>query len=121
MNTSTKATIALFGTIFLWAFMAVVAKNLVEEISPVIVLFYRLFIAAVCFLPFFLKNRIWEKPHFANLFFISLGSTVNLTLFTLGIKYTSASVSQLLYAAMPILILLHGKFFKNEIPSLRKT
>lgn len=120
MTTSLKAALALLITITLWAYMAVVARGVVTVISPITVLFYRLLIAALCFLPLFIKRRPWEKPQFAKLLIISFGSTLNLTLFTVGLKYTSASVSQLIYAAMPILILIYGKIIMGEKQANKK-
>lgn len=114
MKNSTKATFALLGTIILWSYMVVVSRQIVAEIEPITVLFLRLLIASVFFLPFFIFNHTWKKPHFWKLLFISLGSTINLTFFILGIKYTTASASQIIYAAMPILILIYGRFVYKE-------
>lgn len=120
MSKETKAAFALLGTIFLWAYMAVLARGVVTVISPVTVLFYRLLIASLFFLPFFIRGRVWKKLHFRELLLVSLGSTINLTFFTIGLKYTSASVSQLLYAAMPILILIYSRVIYNERQSAKK-
>lgn len=114
MKTSTKATLALLGTVLLWSHMVVITRGIVAFVPPITVLFYRLLIAALCFMPFFLKNRTWEKPHFIKMVLISLGATINLTFFILGIKYTSASASQIIYATMPILILSYGRFILKE-------
>ena len=120
MTSSTKATLALLGTVLLWSYMVVIARQIVSEISPVTVLFLRLLIASIFFLPFFISNHTWEKPHFLKLLLISLGSTINLTFFILGIKFTTASASQIIYAAMPILILSYGKFILKEKQTLIK-
>src|SRR3989338_8013980 len=102
MKTSSYATMALLGTVLLWSFMVVVAKGIVAVV------------AALCFLPFFIKNHTWTKPHFNKLVIISLGATVNLTFFILGIKHTTASASQIIYSAMPILVLIIGIYFKKD-------
>ncbi|OGG17853.1 hypothetical protein A3D78_06655 [Candidatus Gottesmanbacteria bacterium RIFCSPHIGHO2_02_FULL_39_14] len=120
MKTDDKATLALLGTVLLWSFMVVIARWIALIVSPITILFYRLLIAAVSFLPFFIKYRTWTKPHFIKLALISLGATINLIFFIIGIKYTSASASQIIYAAMPILILLLGKYYKGERHSLNK-
>ena len=120
MKTSSYATMALLGTVLLWSFMVVVAKGIVAVVDPITVLFFRLLVAALCFLPFFIKNHTWTKPHFNKLVIISLGATVNLTFFILGIKHTTASASQIIYSAMPILVLIIGIYFKKERQSLKK-
>ena len=120
MNTSNKATIALLSTVVLWSVLVVIARGIVSVVSPITVLFFRLLIASVCFLPIIIKNRVWEKPHFKKLALVSLASTINLTFFIIGIKYTSATASQIIYATMPILILIINRFFKKEKQSLNK-
>ena len=114
MKNSTKATFALLGTVLLWSYMVVISRQIVFDIDPVTVLFLRLLIASIFFLPFFIFNHTWKKPHFLKLLLISLGSTTNLTFFILGIKYTTASASQIVYAAMPILIFTYGRLILKE-------
>ncbi len=120
MNNSTKATFALLGTIILWSYMVVLSRQIVAEIDPITILFFRLLIASIFFLPFFIYYRTWQKPHFWKLLLISLGSTINLTFFILGIKYTTASTSQIIYASMPILILMYGRIVYKDKQTLIK-
>src|SRR3990172_8114517 len=105
MTVKQKAIGALLGTIFLWSFMVIIARFAVLRVSAIYLLFLRLLVASICFLPFFLKSRVWRNKRFKSLVLISLGSTINLTFFMLGIQYTTASASQIIYAAIPILVL----------------
>ena len=66
MNHKTKGLAALFGTVILWSFMVVLAKDLVKTVEPTIVLFLRMWIAGLMFLPFFLLSKPWKKRDFKN-------------------------------------------------------
>lgn len=120
MDYKQKALIALFTTVILWAFMVVIARGAVANTNPVVLLFLRLLVAFLAFLPILIHYRSWRKPKFKTLAVISLGSTVNLTFFMLGIEHTSASASQVVYAAIPILVLLFGTYFQKHTHTLRK-
>lgn len=120
MKTRTKALAALFGTVVLWSFMVVIARDAVSRTDSVALLFLRLLVAFLAFLPIFLKSRVWKKPKFKTLVLVSLSSTINLTFFMLGIAHTTASASQVIYAAMPILVLIFGKYFQKHTHSSAK-
>lgn len=114
MNEKIKALFALSVTILLWSLSVVISRSVVQEISPLILLFLRLFVAAIAFLPFFIKRKIWKHPHFFRLIKVSATFMINMTFFLIGIKYTSASASQLIYGATPILILIISILFLKE-------
>lgn len=120
MNSSKKAICALLTTVFLWSLMVVIARSTVVKYSPYLVLFLRLTVGSIFFLPFFIKHRTWAKPGFKKLALISLGSTVNLTFFMIGIKYTSASTSQIIYAAMPLMVLIADKLVLEKSHGMTK-
>lgn len=114
MRTKYLALGALVATIIFWGFFAVVARFAVFIASPMVLLFIRFFVAGVCFLPFFLRDKPWRKKKFRELLFVSIFSTVNVVFFMWGIQYTSASASQVIYAAQPILILLYNFLILKE-------
>ena len=119
MNHKTKGLAALFGTVILWSFMVVLAKDLVKTVEPTIVLFLRMWIAGLMFLPFFLLSKPWKKRDFKNLIMISTLSFFNIGFFIWGIKYTTAPVSQIIYALIPMLIVAINKLFtKDKIPTV---
>lgn len=120
MNTFQKAISALLATVFLWSLMVVIARFTVATYSPFYVLFLRLSVGSIAFLPFFIKHRTWAKRGFKKLALISLGSTVNLTFFMIGIKYTTASTSQIIYAAMPLLVLVVDKLVLEKSHGMKK-
>ncbi|MBI2617264.1 DMT family transporter [Candidatus Gottesmanbacteria bacterium] len=114
MRIKLLAVSALFATILFWGFFAVIARFAVFSVSPMVLLFIRFFIGAVCFLPFFLKDKPWKNKRFRELLFVSSFSTINVALFIWGIQYTSASASQVIYAVQPVLILLFNFFVLKE-------
>jgi drug/metabolite transporter (DMT)-like permease len=101
-----KAFTALIVTTLLWSLMAVISKYAVSSITGVTLLFLRMLIASIAFAPIFFYVKPWRKPHFKQLVAISTFSALNMTFYLLGIQYTSASASILIYAAMPILIII---------------
>lgn len=121
MNTTQKAVLALLGTIFLWALMAVIVKSIVILVPAALLLFLRMFVAGIFFLPIFIRLKPWRKSQFNRLLLISLGSALNITFFMFGIQYTSASASQLIYAALPMLVLVIQRFIFQEKHGRSKT
>lgn len=113
MNVKTSATLALFGTVIIWSLFAVIARVTVARVSPMMLLFLRFGIACIAFSPFLVKYKPWSKKNFGRLVVISLFSTINVAVFILGIQFTSASASQLIYAAMPILIIVYHMLFQK--------
>ncbi len=113
MSISLKAIISLLFSIFFGALIAVVSKNYVKQTPPMFILFMRFLIASICFLPFLIKSRVWRKNNFKKLLGVSLFATVNTAFFIWGIQYTTASVSQIIYAVMPILVVLVDTFIKK--------
>lgn len=106
MSVYAKAVAALLFTVVLWALVPIAAKTSVQEIPGMTILFIRMLVAALCFLPFFLHLKPWKKNGFRKLVLVSLGSTVNVAFFIWGIRYTSATASQVIYALMPVLIII---------------
>lgn len=82
----------------------------------------RFLIATVVFLPFFLKGKgHFNKKQTKQLVFYSLLFSINTILYGIGLQFTSALVSQILYATVPIFtgifsyFLIHEKFGVNKI------
>lgn len=120
MSKSSKAVIALLSTVVLWSFSVIIARATVTVASAMTVLFWRMFFAAIAFLPFFIMRKVWRKKDFWYLIKISLLSSINIVFFMWGIQYTSASTSQLIYALIPILIVLIETFYHKIKHPIRK-
>lgn len=115
-----KAFIALLATVLLWSFSVVITRGTVLNFPPMSLFFYRMAVAAIIAIPFIFSQKTWRKKGFLHLVFISLFSTVNIAFFIWGIQYTSASASQLIYAFMPILIVLIDIFYHKIRHPIRK-
>lgn len=111
---------ALLSTVVLWSFMVIIARVAVADTLPLTLLFVRMAVAAAAFLPFFIFGKPWRNKAFDKLVAVSLLSTINVTFFIVGIQYTSASASQLIYAAIPILIIITGRLFLSQIYPVRR-
>src|SRR3989338_1458926 len=120
MSKSSKAVIALLSTVVLWSFSVIIARATVTTTSAMVVLFWRMFFAAIAFLPFFIMRKVWRKKDFWYLIKISFLSSINIVFFMWGIQYTSASASQLIYALIPILIVLIETFYHKIKHPIRK-
>lgn len=114
MKAKYKALLALLATVFLFSIHVVIVRSEVSRTSSMFIFFLRMLVASVCFLPFFIARKVWKKPKFGKLMAISLFSSVNLAFFMWGIKYTTASASQMIYAAQPILTIFVANYFLKE-------
>lgn len=114
MTTKVKALIGLGVTVILFSFVVIVSRISVSSIPQLTLMFFRMLVASVAFLPFFIKSKVWKKEKFKQLLLISTLSTINVLFFMWGIKYTTASASQLIYAAQPILTIIFSSLLWNE-------
>src|SRR3989344_959931 len=110
MSNKTKAILViLFGSIFGGAASPVI-KIAIQEIPPFSFSFIRFFIASVFLLPMFIKQKPKFDSDFRKLILLSLLPTINIGLFAIGVKLTTASIAQMLYAGVPIIVVLIGYF-----------
>lgn len=94
----------------------VFVKIALKEIPPFTFTFLRFFIASLLILPFFLKLKPKIDSKIIRILILSLLATVNVTLFAFGVRLTTASISQLLYMAVPIFAgILSYIFLKEKI------
>src|SRR4030043_1025804 len=120
MTNKLKAVSALLLAVIFWSIMVVVSRSVVGKIRPFSVNYYRLFIASVAFLPFFIQRKPWRSNKFPKLLAVSLFTMINFTFFMQGIQYTSASASQLIYSFTPVMIMVISALFFREKFLLRK-
>lgn len=113
-TTKTKAVIALIGVVLIWSVHAIISRTVVQEIPPMTLSFLRMLTASVLFLPLVLSSKPWKKNKFGSLVLISGLSVINILLFIWGVQYTSASTSQLIYAAIPVFVVLVNIFLLKE-------
>jgi len=101
MSKKTYALIAIIVAGILWSTAGVAAKTLVADVSPFVVGFWRFFLASLCILPFFLK----EKPTWKRMRELVAPSTIaalNVPFYYIGIQSTTANAASLIFAGSPL-------------------
>lgn len=114
MSNPVKAGIALLLSVFFGATIPIVIKLALTDVGPFYILFLRCFFGTLALLPVLIIEKPYKKKHFNKLLLLGLLASGNTAIFVWGIQYTSASVSQVLYAAMPLLIILLSSFVWKE-------
>lgn len=118
-----KALFLIILAALFWGATAAVTKIGLLEIPPLSFAFLRFLLASFLIIPFLIlkKNGFGEiRRGIKSLGPVSLLATVNIILFTLGIKLTTATIGGLLYAGTPLLTSLLLYFFWKEKISLQK-
>ncbi len=116
MNNKLKAFIAIIlGSLIVGA-ISPVTKIAILKIPPFSFTFIRFLLSSMCLLPLFLKSKPKIEKGLIVLILLSLLPSLNIALFVVGLKLTTASIAQFLYAGTP---LLSGIFsyllFKDKI------
>src|SRR3989344_8748412 len=116
MSDKNKAVLAIIVGSILGGAMSSVIKIAIRHIPPFSFSFIRFLIASVCLLPLFIKSKPKLDKEFTKLILLSILPTLNIALFAVGVKTTTASIAQMLYAGTPLLVGLIGYFlFKNRL------
>ena len=121
MNTK-KANyiICLISSILIFSTFEVVCKKVGGYISPTQLTCYRFFIGGLILLPFSIRElkirdmHLKSKDYLLFLFFGFLLVSCSMTLSQLGIQYSNASISAVLFSSNPLFISLFSVPFLNE-------
>lgn len=118
MSDREKAFTAILLITLIGAGTPPVTKIGLFEMPPLSFAFVRFALASLFILPFFLPKRKNLRKEFSKLILVSLLATGNIIFFVLGIKLTTANISQLIYAAVPIItaFILYGGFGQKLSP-----
>ena len=113
-DNSGLATIALIGAGILGGLAAIASKIALRELPPLTILFFRITVMLLVLVPF--KWRSFRRffKQWKAMVIVGLLWTGNVALFIIGIQYTTAIASQVLYTTVPILVLLESRFLTNE-------
>src|SRR3989344_1667579 len=103
MSNKQKTLISIFLLSLLGGVTSPVIKIGLIDIPPLSYAFLRFLIAGICLLPFLKRNTLKFSLKLVPL---SLLATANIAFFIVGLKLTTANVSQLLYAGSPLLTAL---------------
>ena len=115
MTNKTKAILAILVGSIIGGATSSVTKIGLLKIPPFTFSFIRFVIASLCLSPLFIKKIKFDR-RLIHLFLISLLPTLNVAFFVIGIKTTTASIAQMLYAGTPILAGTLSYFlFKNKL------
>lgn len=112
MNDKQKAFIAILLVTLIGAGTSPITKIGLFEMPPLSFAFVRFALASLFILPFFLPKRRNFKKDFSKLILVSFLAAGNIIFFVLGIKLTTANISQLVYAGVPIItaFILYSSF-----------
>lgn len=115
MSDKEKAIYSIFFGALIGGATTSMAKIGVSQMPPLSFAFLRFFLAGIIILPVVIKNKYLLKDYI-SLFPLSFLATVNIALFAFGIVKTTATIGQLLYAGVPLIVtLLSFIIFKERI------
>lgn len=120
MNDKQKALIFVLLTALIGGLTGAVTKIGLFEIPPISYAFVRFFLAALFIAPFFLSRKRLVKD-IVTLMPLSLLGSINIFFYVVGIKSTTATIAQLLYAGVPLLTGLIGYYFLKHELTYKKT
>lgn len=116
---------ALLAAGFIGGQSSFLLKLALNDFPPLFLTELRFIIAALVFLPFFLKQKSsFSKKEIKSLFLHSIFFALNVGIFSVAIQYTTAILSQILYTLVPLVVivlsykLLKEKFTQNKIIGL---
>lgn len=119
MTERKKAVISIILAAIFTGGTGVASKFALRDFSPITFTFLRFLIGSICVTPFLLKEGKTKKPTLAVLF-LSLMMVLNPSFYTFGIRLTTVTVSQTLFASVPILTVFLAYFIIREEIPLRK-
>jgi drug/metabolite transporter (DMT)-like permease len=84
--------------------------------SPLLFVFLRFLFASILFFPFFVfsKRKKLGFSDYKNIMILALLLFFNVSLFTVGIQFTTVLMSQILYGATPIVVGILAQIFLHE-------
>ncbi|KKQ36776.1 MAG: hypothetical protein US55_C0053G0011 [Candidatus Levybacteria bacterium GW2011_GWC2_37_7] len=118
MNDKQKAIVLILLVAVLGGATSTITKIGLAGIPPLSFAFIRFLIAGVVVLPFLLKTNFLKD--LKQLIPFSLLGTINIAFFILGIKMTTATIGQLLYAGVPLLTAIFLFVLFRERLTVRK-
>ena len=120
MSNKSKAVVAIIAGSILGGAVSTVIKITIRYIPPFNFSFIRFFIASICLLPLFLKSKIKFDRDFGKLLLLSVLPTLNIALFVIGVKTTTASIAQMLYAGTPLIVGILSYFLFGHKLSIKR-
>lgn len=119
MSKRTQAFLAIIVASLFWSTAGLTAKYLVKDVSPLVVGFYRFFFASLIMLPFFIREKI-ISGQWKQLVIPTVIGALNIPLYYLGIKTTTANSATLIFTAGPLATAILSYFLIKEKNSITK-
>lgn len=119
-----KAILAILASAFIGGTMSPLIKIALKEIPPLSFTFIRFLIASILILPFFIREIVKIRGNHLKAILVSFFGVVNVILFAFGVKLTTATISNTLYTASPIIVaalsylLIQEKITKRKISGI---
>jgi len=111
------ATFSLTAAMFLWGSSFIALKLAFQQYDPTVVIFSRMALASICFLPFLLKFRP-SLPARGDLKYFMFMAFCEPCLYFLfeakAIENTTASQAGMITAMLPLLVAVSARFFLKE-------
>lgn len=120
MDNKFKAAVAIVVGSVIGGAVSSVIKIALINIPPLSFSFLRFSIAAFFVIPFFLKEKVKLDKNFLSLVLATALAVFNIAVFVYGVRLTTASIGQMLYAGTPILAGIFSYFILKEKLSLKK-
>jgi len=114
------ALFAIIGAIILGGALAPSTKISLQSIPVFSYNLIRFTGATLVLFPFFLKHAPKTSKHFYKVLFLSLFLTGNVMLAPIGIALTTATISQMIYVFVPIIVAVISYFIGVEVFNMRK-
>lgn len=121
MNDKQKAFFSIFAYSLLSGAMAAVTKVGLSQMPPFSFAFIRFLLATLIVAPFIWRKRKHLAQDLKTLGPFSILATLNIVFFVLGINLTTANISQILYAVIPIVVGILTHFVFSEKLSSKNT
>lgn len=113
-NEKVLATLALIVAGILGGFTPIATKIALVEATPLLTLFIRLTITLVPLIFISGRSLLYIGTRSKEFFLVTFFWAGNIILFNIGIPHTTAIASQILYAAVPIFVLLESVIWLKE-------
>lgn len=93
-----------------------VVKLGTREFPPLLFTELRMILATILFLPFFLKTKNHKLKHsdYFRLGVLAFCLFINVSFFSIAMQYTSVIMSQIMYAAVPVVVAVASHFILQE-------
>lgn len=120
MYSKNKTILLIFLISILGGATGTFSKIALREVSPVIFTLLRFLFALVVLMPLFLREPKYSVENKKRVIAISLFATINVTFFIFGLRLTTAVISQMLYAAVPLIAGVFSYLINKEEVGVKK-